>query len=209
MLETLYSDDQIVVVVKPGGLLAVPGRGPGKQDCVSSRLRAKFPEMIVQPAVHRLDMYTSGVMVYAITQAAHRNLSKQFERREVVKIYEAVVEGKVSGEHGKIVLPFRLNPEKRPLQIYDPEKGKTGITLWKKISGHSDTSRLEFTPLTGRTHQLRVHAAHEKGLGCPIVGDSLYGSGLDGDQMMLHAVALQFTHPATGELVNFSSNPLF
>lgn len=208
-IEILYRDSAILVVNKPGGLLAVPGRGPDKQDCVATRLQSHFPEMIAQPAVHRLDMFTSGLMVFAITRSAHRNLSIQFEKRLVHKRYNAVVEGKIARKDGKITLPFRLDPENRPLQIYDPENGKTGITLWKKISEDSKTTRLQFTPLTGRTHQLRVHAAHPRGLHAPIVGDSLYGSGKDGDKMFLHATSLCFNHPETGDPVQFSSTPPF
>lgn len=208
-IEILYIDNEITVINKPGGLLAVPGRGPGKKDCVVTRLQNHFREMIPQPAVHRLDMFTSGLMVFAITRDAHRGLSMQFEKRRVHKTYEAVVEGRISGETGELRLPFRLDPDNRPLQIYDPENGKTGITAWKKIAQGTKTCRLEFTPLTGRTHQLRVHAAHPKGLNAPIVGDSLYGSGKEGDRMYLHATSLQFSHPKTGNRMQLFSTPPF
>ncbi|MGB3209175.1 MAG: RluA family pseudouridine synthase [Desulforhopalus sp.] len=210
-IEILYQDSEIVVTNKPGGLLSVPGRGPEKQDCVTGRLRRLFPNMIDQPAVHRLDMYTSGLMVFAITAETHRNLSGQFEKREVVKKYIAVVEGIICESGGEIHLPFRLDPDNRPLQIYDPTSGKMGSTQWRKIAAAENTTRIEFTPLTGRTHQLRVHAAHPRptGLGAPIVGDSLYGFGKEGDQMMLHATFLQFTHPSTKSVINFSSTPPF
>ena len=205
----LHRDETIVVIDKPGGLLAVPGRGPDKEDSAAARLRALLPDMIAQPAVHRLDLYTSGLMVFAMTAAAHRALSEQFAGREVVKRYTAVVAGIIRGDYGTIELPFRLDPDNRPLQIYDPIRGKMGITRWRKIEAHGETARIDFTPLTGRTHQLRVHAAHPKGLGAPIVGDSLYGSGADGDRMLLHASFLRFRHPATGEAVEFSSPPPF
>jgi tRNA pseudouridine32 synthase/23S rRNA pseudouridine746 synthase len=210
-LEILYYDSEIVVINKPGGLLSVPGRGPEKQDCAASRLRRHFSNMIDQPAVHRLDMYTSGLMVFAITAGAHRFLSGQFEKRMVVKKYTAVIEGIIEGISGDIHLPFRLDPDNRPLQIYDPVHGKMGITKWQKLETTETTTRIEFTPLTGRTHQLRVHAAHPRpmGLGFPIVGDSLYGLGKEGEQMMLHASYLQFLHPEKSKHLKFHSPPLF
>lgn len=210
-LEIVYQDCEIIVVNKPGGLLAVPGRGPEKHDCVAARLRCHFPDMIKQPAVHRLDMYTSGLMVFAITTQAHRFLSLQFEKRMVVKKYIAVVEGILEEIGGEIHLPFRLDPDNRPLQVYDPVHGKMGITSWRKIKTTGTTTQVEFTPLTGRTHQLRVHAAHPgpMGLGAPIVGDSLYGSGKEGDQMMLHATLLRFVHPETTKTLEFRSVPPF
>ena len=208
-MEILYQDDAIVVINKPGGLLAVPGRGPEKQDSAASKLRSLFPAMIFQPAVHRLDMYTSGLMVFAVTAEAHRELSRQFADREVEKQYTAVLTGIIAGNSGRIDLPFRLDPLNRPLQIYDPEKGKMGATLWRKIAVAQQTTRIEFTPLTGRTHQLRIHSAHPLGLGAPIAGDSLYGNGREGDQMMLHATNLHFRHPVTNTAVAFSSAPPF
>ncbi len=210
-IEILYQDYEIVVINKPGGLLAVPGRGPAKQDCVAARLRRLFPKMIDQPAVHRLDMYTSGLMVFAITAGTHRFLSGQFEKRAVVKKYIALVEGIIEENGGEIHLPFRLDPDNRPLQIYDPVQGKMGSTKWLNLGTKEKTTRIEFTPLTGRTHQLRVHAAHPKpaGLGAPIVGDSLYGLGKEGEQMMLHANFLQFLHPETSKTLEFHYPPAF
>ncbi|MFW2366145.1 MAG: RluA family pseudouridine synthase [Desulforhopalus sp.] len=208
-IDLLYYDESIVVICKPGGMLAVPGRGPEKQDCAAARLRQRFAEMIDQPAVHRLDMYTSGLMVFAKTAAAHRSLSIQFEKRRVDKTYQALTEGIVEGDSGEIRLAFRLDPDNRPHQIYDPLSGKLGISLWRKVAVEGQRSRIEFTPLTGRTHQLRLHAAHAQGLNAPIVGDSLYGNGSEGDKMMLHATCLRFSHPATGEMMEFSSLPPF
>ncbi len=208
-IDILYRDSDIVVINKPGGLLSVPGRGPEKHDCVTTRLRLQTPEMISQPAVHRLDMYTSGLMVFAVTREAHRLLSGQFERRAIAKRYVALVDKKINGERGEIRLPFRLDTDNRPLQIYDPVQGKMGITYWQKMAAEGTSTRITFTPLTGRTHQLRVHSAHPLGLGAPIVGDSLYGTGKDGDQMMLHATYLRFLHPASNEQIEFSSPPPF
>ena len=176
VLNIVYSDEKIVVVNKPGGLLSVPGRGESKQDCVTSRLKKLFPDCINQPSVHRLDMQTSGLLLLALNQKAHSNLSVQFQNREVYKEYVAVVDGKIKKNSGIIELAFRLDVNNRPKQIYDPVNGKTGITLWRKLEEYSETTRIKFIPLTGRTHQLRVHAASPLGLNVPIVGDKLYGN---------------------------------
>ena len=208
-MKIIYQDKDIVIINKPGGILSVPGRGAEKQDCVAKRLQAVFPRMIAQPAVHRLDMYTSGLMVFAITKEAHRNLSIQFENRQVHKRYQAILDGTVKGKSGTVRLSFRLDPDNRPLQIYDPRHGKEGITEWKKMGREESGSRIEFTPLTGRTHQLRLHSAHPLGLGLPIVGDSLYGKGKDGDTMLLHATSLQFFHPENKKSIKFESSPPF
>ncbi len=207
--EVIYCDADIVIVNKPGGLLSVPGRGPDKQDCIAKRLQDIFPDMIQQPAVHRLDMYTSGLMVFARTREAHRKLSIQFEKHQVHKQYQALVDGIIDGHKGEIHLSFRLDLDNRPLQIYDHQNGKPGITHWKRLTIQSGMTRIEFTPITGRTHQLRLHSAHPLGLGTPIIGDSLYGSGNDGDRMMLHATSLCFFHPANKKYICFSSPPPF
>ena len=208
-MKIIFADEHIVVANKPGGLLSVPGRGPEKQDCLSTRLRRIYLDMPEQPAVHRLDMATSGLLVFARTKAAHRNLSSQFERREVEKFYEAVVEGFVPQETGEIRLAFRLDVENRPLQIYDPERGKPGITRWQRLTVQARTTRLRLQPLTGRTHQLRLHCAHHLGLNCPIVGDFFYGNGEDGTPMLLHATDLAFHHPQNGEWLQFHSPATF
>jgi tRNA pseudouridine32 synthase/23S rRNA pseudouridine746 synthase len=208
-IDIVYDDADIVIINKPGGLLSIPGRGEDKQDCVTRRLQSLYPDMIEQPSVHRLDMYTSGLMIIAITREAHRDLSKQFQNRKVIKEYTALLEGLVTAESGEIHLPFRVDLDNRPYQIYDPVHGKMGSTIWQRLAYENKTTRILFSPLTGRTHQLRLHASHHLGLGCPIVGDSLYGSGKDGDQMMLHASHLVFTHPGTGQSMTFSSPPPF
>lgn len=211
-VEIIYQDEYLVVVVKPGGLLSVPGKGPENAHCVSSCLQALIPEMIAQPAIHRLDMYTSGLMVYAVDKATHRAISIQFQDKLVSKKYTALLEGYIDPEHGdegEIQLPFRVDLDNRPLQILDYEHGKMGITKWKKIEEKDGQTRIEFTPITGRTHQLRVHSAHEKGLETAIIGDSFYGSGENGDEMMLHAHYLKFRHPETDEMMEFYSSPDF
>jgi tRNA pseudouridine32 synthase / 23S rRNA pseudouridine746 synthase len=208
-MKLLFHDDEIIVIDKPGGLLSVPGRGPDKQDCVVKRVRLLFPGIPEQPAVHRLDMYTSGIMVLAKTKKSQRLLSMQFEQRIPNKIYIALLDGIINEEKGKIELPFRLDPQNRPYQVYDPAHGKIGITFWRRIAIENRITRVEFQPLTGRTHQLRLHAAHEQGLNTPIVGDSLYGRGLDGEQMMLHAASLSIHHPKSGENLTFTSKTPF
>ncbi len=208
-MRIIYHDEAIVIIDKPGGLLAVPGRAPEKQDCAANRLRRLFPTMISQPAVHRLDMYTSGLMVFAMTAVAHRTLSRIFADRKANKRYTAIVQGALAENRGEIHLPFRLDPDNRPLQIYDAVQGKMGVTVWEKIRAEGENTRVSFTPLTGRTHQLRVHAAHPLGLAAPIIGDSLYGTGRDGDRMLLHATHLGFLHPSTHEMVEYFSKPPF
>ena len=204
-IRLLYVDEEVIVVDKPAGLLSVPGRGPEMQDCVVNQVRDYFPDVIEQPAVHRLDMDTSGLMVLARNSRAHAYLSEQFARRKVKKRYNAILEGEVAGDAGEIELAFRLDPDNRPHQVYDPVQGKVGITRWFKLAVHKGRTRVEFIPLTGRTHQLRLHAAHELGLGCPIVGDRLYGSRKPGERMLLHAQYLQFFHPATEKKQVFRS----
>lgn len=217
ILNVLFEDSELVVVVKPSGLLSVPGKGPENQDCVTARVKKMFPGCPDHPEVHRLDMDTSGLMVLARTKEAHRELSRQFHDRETGKRYIALLDGELAeacpakglGESGTIELPFRLDVDNRPHQIYDPVHGKIGITHWKALSADNQKTRVEFTPITGRTHQLRVHAASEHGLGTPIVGDRLYGTGTAPGQLKLHAAFLSFTHPVSGKKLRFNSDPSF
>jgi len=208
-MEILFIDPLFLVINKPSGLLSVPGRGPDMQDCVVSRIRALFPDCITQPAVHRLDMDTSGLMVVARSKEAHRHLSIQFEKRLVEKHYIAMLEGRLDQQSGEIALPFRLDPNNRPYQIHDPLHGKMGISRWRLIGIEGKWSRVEFTPLTGRTHQLRLHAAHPLGLGIPMVGDRLYGKGQQSGELQLHATYLAFQHPASGQKMSYHSTPSF
>jgi tRNA pseudouridine32 synthase / 23S rRNA pseudouridine746 synthase len=208
-LDIIYQDSTIVVVNKPGGLLSVPGRGPDKQDCVVKRIRNLLPDCIPQPSVHRLDMDTSGLMVLALTAEAHKSLSIQFQNRMVKKQYLAVLNGIVEKERGEIELAFRLDVANRPHRIYDPAQGQWGITRWEKIAVTNRRTRILFTPITGRTHQLRTHAAHPMGLGCPIVGDRLYGDGQPGDRLLLHAAYLSFQHPDNSKTLSFESPSWF
>lgn len=219
-LEIVYRDKDMVVINKPAGLLSVPGRGDANQDSVETRLRRLIPECPVQPAVHRLDMDTSGLLILALNKESHKALSKQFMEGQVYKEYEALLRGRVlpSGKWGRLELPFRLDVEHRPKQIYDEVYGKIGITDWKVLSYHRCNAdvcqdkvltRVLFIPRTGRTHQLRLHASHEKGLGVAIQGDRLYGTRLEGERLMLHARIIKIRHPETGELLTFTSTVPF
>lgn len=209
LLEILHTDPAFVIVNKESGMLAVPGRGPEKIDSVAHRVRQMFPHCIEQPAVHRLDMDTSGLMVVALTADAHRHLSRQFHERLTKKRYVALLDGLLNEDSGTIELPFRLDVDNRPIQIYDELHGKMGTTHWRRVAVENGQTRVEFTPVTGRTHQLRLHASHEKGLGVPIVGDPFYGTGTGPGQLKLHASELSFDHPVTGDRVNFTCPPNF
>ena len=209
LLDILHTDPDFVVVNKRSGMLAVPGRGPDKVDSVADRVRRMFPGCIEQPAVHRLDMDTSGLMVVARSAEAHRNLSRQFHERLTEKKYIALLDGVLEQESGTIELPFRLDVDNRPIQIYDEIHGKIGITHWRKLAVEGGRTRIEFIPITGRTHQLRLHAYHEKGLGIPIVGDPFYGHGDGPGQLKLHACELIISHPLTEARLTFASSPEF
>ena len=148
-------------------------------------------------------------MVVALTAEAHRNLSRQFHERLTQKKYVALLDGILNDDSGTIEIPFRLDVENRPIQIYDELHGKVGITHWRKIAVEGQYTRVEFIPVTGRTHQLRLHAYHEKGLGIPIVGDPFYGRGSGPGQLKLHACELGFAHPSSGQELVFHSEPAF
>ncbi|MFZ2959019.1 MAG: RluA family pseudouridine synthase [Candidatus Ozemobacteraceae bacterium] len=208
-LDIIHRDDMIVVVNKRSGMLAVPGRGPLNQVSVVHYLRELVPDCIEQPSVHRLDMDTSGLMVLTLTAEGHRHLSNQFQVRSVEKTYEALLAGDVSGDEGMIELSFRLDPDRRPYQIFDPVQGKIGVTRWRVLVRTPGFTRVEFLPLTGRTHQLRIHSAHPLGLNCPIVGDRLYGSGTLPGELKLHARRLVFDHPGNGTRLAFECTPPF
>ena len=222
-LEILYRDKDIVVINKPSGLLSVPGNGEEKQDSAESRVRVLFPEAPRQPAVHRLDMETSGILVLALNPQSHRALNEQFASGQVHKKYIALLDGILYGKgEGRTELPFRLDPDNRPHQIYDEINGKIGITDWKKIRVESlknpltgkvkKVTRIEFSPRTGRTHQLRLASSCPSelgGLGIPIAGDSLYGHVEEGERLMLHAVEIQFHHPTSGEILHIVCKPDF
>jgi tRNA pseudouridine32 synthase/23S rRNA pseudouridine746 synthase len=200
-LEVLYEDAWLVVVDKPAGLLSVPARDGGAADSVLARLRARHPRASGPLLVHRLDLDTSGLLVAALEAGAHRALQRQFLRREVHKRYVAVLAGEVAGEGGRVELPLRVDLADRPRQIVDPAHGRPAVTDWRVLAREGGRTRVALFPLTGRTHQLRVHAAHPRGLGAAILGDRLYGHA--GGRLHLHAEALAFTHPGTGRPVTF------
>lgn len=208
-LDILYLDQEIVVVNKPAGLLSVPGRGEDKQDCVVNRVKRLYPDCIENPAVHRLDMDTSGILVLALTKESQRFLSMEFEGRHVHKKYTALLDGILRSSGGVLALPFRLDLENRPYQVYDPVQGRLCITLWRRLSVYDGKTLVEFTPLTGRTHQLRVSSASPKGLGTPIAGDRLYGTREEGQRLMLHAGYISFTHPWSKEKIEFKVDTPF
>jgi len=203
-LDLLYQDDALLVVNKPCGLLSVPGRGMDKQDCMSSRVQAAHPEAIT---VHRLDMDTSGIMVMALDKTVQRKLSLLFQERKMQKRYIAVVNGCMASSHGEIDLPLIADWPNRPRQKVDRENGKPSTTVFRVIGRdrESCSTRVELKPLTGRTHQLRVHL---RSLGHSILGDRLYSDenkDVAADRLMLHAESLSFRHPCTNEFVNFES----
>ncbi|MDA0336784.1 MAG: RluA family pseudouridine synthase [bacterium] len=192
-LSILHQETSLVVIDKMPDFLSVPGRDADMDDCVVARVRELFPAATGSLAAHRLDMETSGLMVLGLTPEAHRHLSLQFEQRRVHKTYVALVEGHVEADRGHIELAFRVDLDDRPRQMLDAVHGKLGITDWEVLERHAHATRLRFTPRTGRTHQLRVHAAHPDGLGHPIIGDRLYGT--PGERLMLHSTSLAFHHP--------------
>ncbi|MBZ0067567.1 MAG: RNA pseudouridine synthase [Thiobacillus sp.] len=211
LIEPLYVDDALLVADKPSGLLAVPGRGADKQDCLSARVQARYPDALV---VHRLDMATSGLMVMARGAAAQRALSKAFAAREVNKRYIAVVAGRLPAPAeawGVIDLPIIADWPNRPLRMIDHQHGKPSITRWRVLA-HDDialTTRLELEPVTGRSHQLRLHLRE---LGHPILGDTLYAppaiQAMAG-RLLLHASSLSFAHPVSGEVLAFERPAMF
>jgi tRNA pseudouridine32 synthase/23S rRNA pseudouridine746 synthase len=212
-VKLLHADESLLVLDKPAGLLSVPGRGEDKQDCLSARVQAAFPDALI---VHRLDQATSGLMLMARGAAMQRVLSRSFETREVGKRYVAVVSGHLPapdgpGDWSLIDLPIIVDWPRRPLRIIDAERGKPSQTRWRVLAHDTaaSTTRVELEPVTGRSHQLRVHL---KALGHPILGDALYApetAHAAAPRLLLHAAALQFTHPASGLVMAFESAPGF
>lgn len=205
-LEIVYEDPWLSVINKPAGMLSVPG----KEDAVSvySLMREQYPEADGPLTVHRLDMATSGLMLIAKTKRVHQNLQAQFKNRLVRKRYVALLEGVVPKDKGTVDLPLCLNPLDRPRQMVHTEHGKPAITDYQVLERlDGKRTRIAFYPRTGRTHQLRIHAAHPLGLHCPIIGDELYGE--KADRLYLHAEYLEFTHPITGETVRITKEAEF
>ncbi|MBV0932192.1 RluA family pseudouridine synthase [Marinobacterium weihaiense] len=200
MPDYIHSDEHIVVVSKPAGLLSVPGRGEDKQDCLWRRVQQRFPTARI---VHRLDQATSGLLILALSAETHRQLSMQFERRTPVKRYQAIVAGVPDATEGRVELPLRCDWDNRPRQMVDPVAGKAACTEWKQLEVLQDRTRLALYPITGRSHQLRVHML---AMGHPILGDGFYAPPpLDSaaDRLLLHAEQLELEHPVTGEWMRF------
>ncbi len=213
LLDIIYSDDDILVLNKPAGLLSVPGKDPAHRDCLESRAQSALPGALT---VHRLDMDTSGVMVMGRSVDAHRYLSRGFQDRKTAKEYIACVMGHMKDDSGTVDKPLRCDWPNRPKQMVDMAEGRTAVTHWKVIERSDDGyTRVSLTPITGRTHQLRVHML---ALGHPILGDRFYGDMADCDgvsvesrapRLMLHALKLSFLHPRTQERVCFSADVPF
>lgn len=208
-ISVLHESKHLVAIDKPAGMLSAPGKGPGKQDCAAARVRALFPDATGPVLVHRLDMETSGVMVFALDAEAHRELSRQFEKRETEKRYVGVLAGEVEGDGGEVHLMQRPDIDNRPHQMLDPVHGKEAVTRWRVLERARERTRVEFTPITGRSHQLRIASATKHGdggLGAPIVGDTLYGGGRDEHpRMLLHAERLLVSDPDSGARLVFTS----
>ncbi|MDB5947956.1 MAG: ribosomal large subunit pseudouridine synthase [Ramlibacter sp.] len=212
-ISVLHADGFLLVLDKPAGLLSVPGRGADKADCLSARVQAAYPDALV---VHRLDMATSGVVLMARGPDMQRRFSAAFARREVSKRYVAVVAGRLAplpaaDAWGEIDLPIAADWPNRPLRIIDHQRGQASVTRWRVLGPGSvaGSTRVELEPVTGRTHQLRVHL---KALGHAIVGDALYAPeavASAAPRLLLHACELRLVHPHTGELLEFSSPPPF
>lgn len=207
MVPVIFSDDALIAVDKPAGMLAVPGRGEEKRDCVAARVQEVFGDALI---VHRLDMATSGVMLMARGAAAQRQLSIAFARRAVHKRYLAVVHGRLAQTSGEIALPLNADWPHRPRQKVDRVHGKPSLTRYRVLSHDllANTSRVALEPVTGRSHQLRVHLS---AIGHPIVGDPLYGSddAVMAPRLMLHACELALPHPVSGQALELRSTPAF
>lgn len=204
-LDVVYEDEWIAVINKPANLLSVPAKDEG--ESVYALAKKQFPQAEGPLMVHRLDFATSGILVITKTKEAHKHLQEQFANRTIEKRYVALLRGRVAEESGVIDLPLSLNRLDRPHQMVDYEQGKQAITRYQVLESSEDTTRIAFYPLTGRTHQLRVHAAHPDGLHCPIIGDDLYGT--PSTRLFLHAEYIRFRHPMTKETISFTIPALF
>ena len=198
-LKIIFEDDTIVIINKPAEFLSVPGKEI--RDSVYTRIKAKYPNATGPLIVHRLDMSTSGILVLTKTKEAHKILQSQFIKRTVKKRYVALLDGELHTEKGNIHLPLRVDLDDRPKQLVDFTYGKNAETNWEIIRRENSKTRVYFYPITGRTHQLRVHAAHKDGLNTPIFGDDLYGK--KENRLHLHAEFIEFIHPSTNQKISF------
>ncbi len=204
-IEIVYEDESMLVINKPHEFLSIPGKDI--QDSVYERIRQRYPKATGPLVVHRLDMSTSGLMVIALNKEAHKKLQRQFIKRTVKKRYVALLDGMVEQDEGFIDLPLRVDLDDRPRQLVCYEYGKSARTQWKVIERREGQTLVNFYPITGRTHQLRVHAAHVSGLNTPIVGDDLYGQKLD--RLYLHAEYLEIIHPVTDKIAWYQAEAPF
>ena len=205
-LSIVYQDDDLLIVNKPSGLLTVPGKDPKHADCLIARVNRVFPTAKI---VHRLDMATSGIICLAMHKEAHRNLSIQFQDRKTAKRYIARVFGKLEQETGSVDLPLICDWPNRPKQMVDHDNGKPSLTHFKVLEYEQSATRVELTPITGRSHQLRVHMLS---LGHPILGDKLYAhpeAFAMAPRLQLHAEMLTLAHPVSGETLIFEAAPEF
>lgn len=192
-IKIVYEDDELLVINKPEEFLSVPGKNI--EDSVYSRMKLKYPNATGPLIVHRLDMSTSGLMLIAKTKEVHKHLQHQFLKKTIKKRYEAILDGILPTQNGTIELPLRVDLDNRPMQLVCYEFGKTAKTIWETVNSKNGKTKVYFYPITGRTHQLRVHAAHQLGLKAPIIGDDLYGK--KSDRLYLHAGKIEFKHPIT------------
>jgi tRNA pseudouridine32 synthase/23S rRNA pseudouridine746 synthase len=202
----LYADDDLLLVRKPDLLLSIPGRHPLNKDCLITRLQQDYPTASI---VHRLDLDTSGIMVIPLNKPTHAHISRQFQERKVQKSYHAVVFGIVERDTGKVDLPIACDWENRPLQVICHERGKNALTHYQVLERQEDRTRLLLQPVTGRSHQLRIHMRE---LGHPILGCDMYAhqAALDmADRLQLHATTLAFEHPTSGEWLQGECRPDF
>jgi len=204
-LDVIYEDEYIAVINKPAGMLSVPGKD-GKES-VYSLARKLYPEADGPMIVHRLDMATSGLLIIAKNKKAHQHLQAQFKNHSIRKKYIALLDGIIRQDQGTIELPLRPDPLDRPRQVVDMKHGKTAITHYQVLERTERYTRVAFYPHTGRTHQLRVHAAHPQGLHCPIIGDELYGK--KNTRLYLHAESIEFVHPANGQVIRITKEAGF
>lgn len=197
----LHADPHVLIVDKPAGLLSVPGRGEDRADCLIARLRGSYPDVLL---VHRLDLDTSGILVFARNKAAQGHLGQQFEKRTVDKVYTARLHGEMADPGGRVDLPLTVDWPNRPRQHVNHATGRPAQTDWQTLAVGDGETRVRLMPLTGRSHQLRVHMAE---LGHPILGDTLYATGAARahPRLMLHAETLALHHPASGERLGFTA----
>jgi tRNA pseudouridine32 synthase/23S rRNA pseudouridine746 synthase len=198
-IETIFEDEYLCVINKPEGLLSVPGKTI--QDSVYQRMADKYPKATGPIVVHRLDQDTSGLMLIAKDKDTHKHLQEQFQQREIQKEYVALLDGLVEKEGGTIELPLRVDFDNRPMQLVDFKHGKKAITHFKVLQQKKGRTLINLKPITGRSHQLRVHCAHHLGLGVPMVGDNLYGH--PNRRLCLHAEKIEFTHPSLNRKMQF------